>query len=197
VGNNPIKFVDPDGYRLQIVFDFSETSLTVDQQVEIAAEIAERFRNAGVSEVRVHLSRPDKLPKDTKPWDKTITLKFLPGLIRRDPMIHGRRRDYPSAPGEVAMGAAPTSSANAMINFAINVGAHEGGHATRALTFYDNDGFPIGSGVNPVGAERNSIMEQGPSAEERGQELREFSNEDATQLRRYLNPPNPPNGVRQ
>ncbi len=187
---NPLKFFDPNGEDLKLVFDFRDSGLSDRQQTRVTVGIRQRFTNAGVHNVQLFSGGGSVKPVVSKPTDRVVVLKFTSENLNEDRPVFGKNRP-PSNQATVSTFHAPEGD-EAKTNFLVNVGAHEAGHATRALTQYDNDQFSTGTFINPEGAEPGSVMEQGVSAEGRGAELREFSEEDAEKLRKALNDPPPP-----
>jgi hypothetical protein len=98
----------------------------------------------------------------------------------------GKTGQYSPNRSTISLAPAPQGS-NSIVTYATNVGTHEAGHSSRALPQYDGDAFELGSAINPVGAESGTVMEQGAFASELALEIREFSEDDAADLREALN----------
>ena len=184
---NPIKFVDPDGEDLKLAFDFSNSNLSSQQQLQVSAGTRRRFRNAGVKNVQIFTKGSPIKPKTSKGTDKVVRIKVTAEPIA--PGTFGMNRP-PSNTVIISTSEAPSSDKE-KVNFLVNVVSHEVDHGSRALPKFDNDARPLGSILNPEPAEAGSVMEQGVSAEALGQGLREFSDEDAENLRQALNEPEP------
>jgi RHS repeat-associated protein len=124
VRGNPMKFVDPDGERRKLVFDFTESGLSPRQQRTVARGIAQRFRNAGVRDVNTFLSPRMDVPRDHTKFDRTSHIAFT-NRILKSPTALGRTPPFPGNKSEVTMRHAPTGTEDHVLNYAINVGAHD------------------------------------------------------------------------
>ncbi|MCP3994319.1 MAG: RHS repeat-associated core domain-containing protein, partial [bacterium] len=192
VRGNPLKYKDPNGEDLRISYDFSESSLSEAQQAKIAQGIRTRFRNAGAQNVQnffpqrrgTFLGTVGGPPKPTRPSDRNVTLRYQDAPIKGYPTALGKNSP-PSTKAIVTTAHSPTGDVTQLIN----TGAHEAGHASRALRLYDNDNRVPRSILHPYPAEAGSIMEQGVSVNDLQKALREFSKKDAAMLRKELNPP--------
>lgn len=182
---NPLKYIDPSGETINLVFDFSGTDFNLRHKVLIARGIKARFVNAGVEDVRVHLKGGPFKGRDIGGSNATVHLKFVAGSVRGD-RFGTTPGNPPSNKSEISTARSPRGE-QAALNFLINVGSHEAGHGSQALPAYDRDALPIGSILNPVGAEAGSIMEADVPAELLGSGPREFSSSDAKLLREALN----------
>jgi hypothetical protein len=191
-GNNPLLFSDPDGRSLTIVYDFAESGLSPQQQVLIARGVAQRFKNAGVEQVQTFLNPSLKRPRARTDFDRTIFIVLNKKTFKKSATAMGHTPAYPGNRSEVTMRHAPAASGQPLLNYAINVATHEGGHGTGALPQYDNDDKVLGSYLFPKNGEAGTVMEQGPLAPELGQQIREFSQSDAEALQRKLNFPYEP-----
>jgi hypothetical protein len=187
---NPLKFFDPNGEDLKLVFDFRDLGLSDRQQTRVTVGIRQRFTNAGVRNVQIFSKGGSIKPVVSKPTDRVVVLKVTSENLKEGRTVFGMNNP-PSNRATVSTALAPEGE-QAQANFLTNVGSHEAGHASRALPKYDADAFPLGSMLNPEGAAPGSVMEQGMSAEVLGAEVREFSEEDAEKLRKALNDPPPP-----
>ena len=183
---NPLKYIDPTGETINLVFDFSGTDLDMRQRILIARGIKARFVNAGVKDVKVHFKGGLFKGNDKGGTDATVNLKFVTGDV-------GGARTFGITPGnppgntsEISLSQAP-SGETAMLNFLINVGAHEAGHGSQALPQFNMDAAPVGSILHPVGAERGSVMETNVPAGALGAGPREFSASDAKLLQEEHN----------
>jgi len=186
---NPMKFVDPNGEDLKLVFDFRGSGIPAKQQTQVVVGIRRRFANAGVRNVQLFRQGGSTRPRVSKATDRVVVVRFTDKNLKEGRIVFGKNKP-PSNVVVVSTAHAPEDE-QARTNFLINVGSHEAGHGTRALPQYDNDQFPQGSMLNPTGAEAGSVMEQGVDAETLGAEVREFSEEDAEDLREGLNDPEP------
>ncbi len=184
---SPLKYLDPNGEDLKLVFDFRNTQISAKQQLAVEIGIRQRFTNAGVRNVQLSSVGGSIHPRVSKPTDRVVILEFTDQALKKDRTVFGKNNP-PSNRATVSTANAPEGG-EAESNFLINVGAHEAGHASSALPKYDNDEFPLGSMLNPEGAARGSVMEQGVPAVTLGVKVREFSQEDAKDLQEKLNDP--------
>lgn len=184
---NPLKFIGPTGETLNIVIDYSEASgLTMKQRMAIARGLRQRYLNAGVKDVRIHYKGGLLKGNDKGGPDATVHLAFTDRSLNvDDDQVHG------VTPGNWASGLGNRSyvstfnapkSEGAMLNYLINIAAHEVGHGSQALEEYDFDDYSFGKGGT-----RGTLMEQGPSADRWGERVREFSPVDAQKLQYHLN----------
>ena len=189
VRGNPMKFVDPDGEDLKIVYDFSQSDLSVKQQTAIARGIRMRFKNAGVKRVQTFLDPKMRPPKDRVSTDRTIKLTFTTkSLDKGKNAVMGKRPNYSTNAAIVSLAPAGGLDSNQKIIYGINIGSHEAGHASGALPQYDGDAFPPGSILNPSPAEAGFVMQQGVAVEIQGSGVRDFSPGDSEDLQNALNP---------
>ncbi|MEM9294154.1 MAG: RHS repeat-associated core domain-containing protein, partial [Acidobacteriota bacterium] len=186
VGNDPVRFVDPTGLALKIVYDFSDSGLSEGTQNQVVQGVRLRYIEAGVQVVHSYFRGGAARPSVEKETDAIVEVKITSDSLSSE----GGKPVFGKARGSsvvISTEAAPEGQ-ESEINFLVNVTAHEVGHGTKALPQYDGDGFPLGSVFFPRNAEAGSIMEQGPDANTRGASIREFSESDAIQLREALNP---------
>lgn len=193
VANNPIKYVDPNGEDLTIVYDFSGSGLALREQALVVQGVRNVFRQAGVRNVVSLFPSSSIRPRIEKASDRLSRVKVVSDVIKKP----GNRRPLAKTRGNmttISTAQAPAGDSG-RVNFLINVTSHEVGHTTGALPKYDNDGFPLGTQINPEGAQAGTIMEQGVPPEILGIRVRAFSEEDAERLREELNdeirPPTP------
>jgi hypothetical protein len=184
-----MKFVDSDGEDLKIVYDFTTSGLSDRQQTRVAIGVRATFRRAGVQRVQTFIKGSSSRATVEKPTDRVVHVRVTADEIKSKltakafgstPTIGAGNRST------VSTAAGPEGEA-AKMNFLINVTAHEVGHGTGALPKYANDQFPLGTPINPVGAQPGTVMEQGVPADDLGSEIRYFSEEDAEMLRKALN----------
>jgi RHS repeat-associated protein len=183
---NPLKYVDPNGEDLMIVYDFSKSGLSQREQLQMMVGVRETFVKAGVENVHSYAAegRQPTASKSTDVIQKVIvTSESLALLGGREAFgITNTILNHDSA---VSTKSAPQGE-QAKINFLVNVGAHEVGHGTGALPQYNFDGAG-----GPQG-EKGTVMQQESDAEALGTQRVEFSPEDAEALRKKLNDPPPP-----
>jgi len=77
-------------------------------------------------------------------------------------------------------------SGSALVNYNVNVAAHETGHASGALTQYDNDTVPNFLIPFKTG-EAGTVMGKEGDQNVLGQDQLEFSEEDAAELAKHVN----------
>jgi RHS repeat-associated protein len=184
--DNPLKFTDPTGETINLVFDFSGTDLDMRQRIIIARGIKARLVNAGVKDVKVHYKGGLFKGNDKGGTNATVHLKFVTRDVGGKQAFGITPGNPPGNSSEISLTRAPASEA-ATLSFLINVGSHEAGHGSQALPQFNMDAAPVGSILHPVGAEGGSIMETNVPAERLGAGPREFSASDAKHLREELN----------
>jgi len=183
--SNPLKYIDPDGEDLFIVYDFSGSGLSGQQQNAVVQGVRQRFRNAGVNVVQSYFKGGSTIPKkgDLGPKDRIVNVKLTTKDLGQGKLGHtdvGRQKSTVTT--------ANTPGGEAGTTQLVNTTAHEVAHGTQALPQYDYDGASPGSPLHPEPAEEGTVMETGLTAEPVGEETREFSEGDAAQLRENLNP---------
>ncbi len=185
--DNPLKFTDRDGEDLTIVYDFSQTKMPDRAQTKVTLNVRRVFIKAGVRNVQSLFKGGSSKPKSDKPTDRVVHVKVTDKIIRssRGVPVYGETKLGNKC--FVSTFLAPSGEAGNRL--LVNVIGHEVGHGTGALPKYGNDSFPLGSPINPEGAEPGTIMEQGVQNTILCEEIREFSEEDAKNLRDALNEP--------
>ena len=180
---NPLKYIDPDGEDLKIVYNFSDSGLTQQEQLQIQTGVRGVFVRAGVRNVQSYGVGGSIRPRATKPTDRVVMITITSKSLGE--AVYGRTS---GASGKVSTEAVPDTS-EAKINFLTNVTAHEIGHASGALPQYSGDAAPVGSLLNPLSVqpEPGTVMETHITPEELSGNSRVFSEEDAPQLRLKLN----------
>ncbi len=183
--SNPLKYIDPDGEDLFIVYDFSGSGLSGKQQNAVVQGVRQRFRNAGVNVVQSYFKGGSTIPKkgDLGPKDQVVNVQLTTKDLGKGKLGHtdvGRQKSTVTT--------ANTPGGEAGTTQLVNTTAHEVAHGTQALPQYDYDGASPGSPLHPEPAEEGTVMETGLTAEQVGEETREFSEGDAAQLRENLNP---------
>ena len=192
VENNPLRFIDPTGESLSIVYDFSSSNLSSKEQTQLANSVRQRFVNAGVKEVGSYYKGGTDTPSRTKGYDVVVHVKVTSKPIPTRP---GRNEPFGVTPGTIAkLGNKSTVSSNqapsedeALMNFLTNVVSHEAGHASGSMTMYNWDGDPSTSFFRT--GESGTIMETGVPAATLGAKARQFSGHDAALLRAAMNEP--------
>lgn len=185
---NPLKFIDPTGETINLVFDFSDTDLDIRQRILIARGIKARFVNAGVKDVRVHFKGGPFKGNDKGGTNATVHLRFVTGdLSDRGGTAYGSTPGNPPGNKSLISLALAPSGEQESLNFLINVGSHEASHGSQALTGYSWDRMEVGTSLHPVGAERGSVMQTNVPASLLGAGPREFSASDAKLLQEELN----------
>lgn len=181
--NNPLKYLDPNGQDITIAARFTgNTGLSLRQQVLIARDVGTRYSLAGVKNVTVTLNGATvfKTAFDRSAHLLGRDVKVDLSIKASDKMIDraGRMGHSPlgSNDANVSLKNAP-QDAPERSNFAVNVGAHESGHATGDLPK---------ERLLDQGAEPGSIMAPG-TPDDVSQGLRLFGPSDAEALRLYLN----------
>jgi RHS repeat-associated protein len=183
---NPLKYKDPNGQDLKIVYDFSASGLTQKQQLALQLGVRGVFTRAGVKNVQSYTKGGSIRPTETKPSDRVVGV-----TVTSEPFKQGNYGQTSAIAGNhalVSTAKAPDGE-EASRNFMINVTAHEVGHSSDALPQYAADSAPVGSLLNPVEnqAEPGTTMETHITPEVVGERVRDFSEEDAERLRRRLN----------
>ncbi len=183
VAGNPLKFTDPNGKDLFIVYDYSQSGLTQNQRTALQIGVQEVFRAAGVDKVMSFDSEGSGEPKMMKASDRKVDVKVKDKAIAQG-AFGIRSLDRVT----VSTAKAPDGDSSTM-NFLVNATSHEVGHATGALQKYSGDAAPVGSLMNPIEnqAAPGTVMESPVSAEDLGDHVRSFSDEDAASLREVLN----------
>ena len=74
---NPMKYTDPTGETLNLVFDFSGTNLNIQQRARIAHGIKQRFVKAGVTDVKIHFKGGSFKGNDKGGHNATVKLQFV------------------------------------------------------------------------------------------------------------------------
>lgn len=188
---NPLKYKDLDGRDLTIVYDFSKSGLSDLEQGRITQNVRAAFRRAGVKNVQSLFRDGSVRPKITRASDRVAHVKIIAVPIEaRGGGVAFGKTPLNDSRSTVSTAAAPKGE-DAKVTFLSNVVAHEVGHASGALTKYSNDQFTLGTPINPEGAQPGTIMEQGPTSDVLGSQLRAFSEEDAANLQAELNEPTP------
>jgi hypothetical protein len=176
---NPLKFVDPDGRDLKIVYDFWESHLTEAQQLRLQLAVRRAFARAGVQNVQSYVGGSSFQPVANKPTDRLVTVRF-----QAEPLSSGAfGQTSPGGNRSVVSTAAAPAGSQAKLNFLANVTAHEIGHASDALSQYSFDALPGA----PTG-ERGTVMQKGTADDYSAAPLN-FSPQDAEALERRLNDP--------
>ena len=185
---NPLKFIDPDGEDLKIVYDFSRSNLPNQAQVRIASGVAGAFRRAGVKNVQVFFEGSGLSPTKKQKSDRIVKLTFSAKEIKSPTgkPVYGVTGFLDN---EAVVSTASAPEGDSGETFLINVGAHEAGHASGALNQYAFDADPSLSLYRA--AEPGTVMESHLSPEEFAAFLRNFSQEDASSLQEALNEPEP------
>jgi RHS repeat-associated protein len=187
--NNPVRLLDPNGLDFTVAATFTNSNLSLRQQIAALRQVGAVYTQAGVKNVTVTLNGATvfKSPFDQKAHELGHDQRSRLNVSGTNPDIDGKRRgESPGlAPGQanVSLATAPSDSPG-RDTFTVNVSTHELGHTAGLL---DNDRAP------------GTVMEvpgQPPS-----DQIRQFSPEDAKGLRLYLNgyesPPPPPNPCAQ
>ena len=186
VQNNPLRFTDPTGKDLYMVFDFRGSGLTSKQQIALALAIRQRYLNAGVKNVYVLSRGGSTIPSRSQlgKHDSLVDVKVAPLDLGKN--IYGLTNVF-SQKAQVSTKDAPAGQAG--MTFLVNVTAHEVGHGSKALTAYDADRADPGSFLHPRPAQPGTLMQTRVPASELSGGLREFSVEDAAALQDRLNEP--------
>ncbi len=181
--SNPLKYIDLNGQDITIATRFTgNTGLALRQQVQIARDVGTRFSLAGVRNVTVTLNGATVFKTA---FDRSANLlgrdvKVDLNIKASDKAIDNAKRmghsPFGSNDANVSLKSAPQDAAGRG-NFAVNVGAHESGHATGDLPT---------ARLLDQGAEPGSVMAPGTPDDVSG-ELRVFGPSDAESLRLYLN----------
>jgi RHS repeat-associated protein len=177
--NSPVSFVDLDGRDLVIVYDFSGSGLTWRQQSEVMQGVRRRFVNAGVRNVSSVIAGGNYKPKEEVKTDQVSYISYTRGMINKNRDAQGRT-PWLSNSGVVSLYPALAAKLTPaeMMNYLINVTAHEVGHASTRLDHHDADlGKPV----------PGSIMYQMPP-KDRAAMPREFDQYDSQVLQKELNP---------
>ena len=179
---------DSDGESLFIVYDFSESGLSPAHQNRIVEGVRNVLIKAGVKNVQSFFAGGSVKPKVNKKSDRIVHVTITSAAVKSKSgnPVYGRTSRYPGNRPTVSTVLAP-SGTDAMMNFLINVTAHEVGHGSQALPMYSGDGFPPNTPMNSVLAESGTTMEQGASRDDLGREVRSFSDKDEERLRQKLN----------
>ncbi|MCP4603649.1 MAG: hypothetical protein GY847_24555 [Proteobacteria bacterium] len=185
---NPLKFKDRDGEDLTIVYDFSQTKMPDLAQTKLMLDVRKVFIKAGVRNVQSLVKGGSVKPKTDKPSDRVVNVKITDEIIRSrgGNVVYGRTPRRSNISTVSTHLAPPGEEGHALL---VNVTTHEIGHGTLALPDYANDCFAVGSPLYPENAESGTIMEQGVPIPILSEEIREFSEEDAGNLRAALNEP--------
>ena len=180
---NPLKYIDPDGEDLKIVYNFSDSGLTQQEQIQIQTGLRGVFVRAGVRNVQTYGTGGSIRPRATEPTDRVVKITITSRSLGEG--VYGRTS---GSSGKVSTEKAPDAQA-AKVNFLTNVAAHEIGHASGALPQYSGDAAAVGSLLNPMSVqpEPGTTMETRITPEELSGHIRDFSDEDARRLRLELN----------
>jgi RHS repeat-associated protein len=184
---NPLKYVDPAGEDLKIVYDFSSSGLSQKDQHRLQLAVRKVFKKAGVKNIQSYFRGGSIKPTVERPSDRVVhvevTSKPLEGKA-----TYGSTASTPGDKSKVSTALAPAGEM-AAFNFLVNVTAHEIGHASSALPQYSGDAAQVGSLLNPLSVQpvQGSIMETNVDPATLGQVVRYFSDEDAEALRQRLN----------
>ncbi len=145
--SNPLKYVDPDGEDLKIVYDFAQSGLSTRQQLDVVAGVRDRFTRAGVNSVQAYFRGSGSSARADKPSDAVVHVRLQKGTIHGS--AFGVTPQVPGNKSTVSVGAGPKDE-GALTKFLINVTAHEIGHATGALPRYAGDSTKPGAVLNPL-----------------------------------------------
>ncbi len=198
VRGNPVGAVDPDGQALFVVYDFSGSRLDLRTQQAVVHGVTRRFRNAGVTRVYALFAGTSTLPgrSELGQHDAVVRVRF-----RADSLAEGVFGVTDTSADRSVVDTAKAPTGDRGVVFLINVTSHEVGHGTGALPQYDADSAPKGSLLHPRPAEAGTVMETQVSGDQEravailSEEVREFSQEDAAQLRVQLNDPEAEQGL--
>jgi len=176
---NPLKYIDPNGKDLKIVYDFSKSNLTYREQLNLKIAVRRTFVNAGVRNVQSFSAGGAIQPAVRKSTDRIVYVK-----IKAEPMKSGGFGNTPplSNKSTVSTARAP-AEADKKLTFLTNVTAHEVGHGSRALDQYVFDGAGGPSG------DHGTVMQEDEAVESYSSKMLDFSPQDAKALQQTLNDP--------
>jgi len=183
---NPMKYVDPNGEDLKLVYNFKNSGLSLKQQHRIVQSVRTIYRRAGVNSVQSYFSGGSIKPTASKPTDRVVKVNITsePHYATRtaDPRFQSDgSRSGSTANVSTARGS--ELSDQGLENFVANTVAHESGH-----TLFDETGkYSMDAATG--GGEEGTVMEAGVPPDVSGSELRDFSEEDAQYLQEVLNDP--------
>ncbi|NJN65156.1 MAG: RHS repeat-associated core domain-containing protein [Acidobacteria bacterium] len=182
--NSPLQAIDPDGKDLYIVYSFSGSGIAASQQNAVVQGVRERFLNAGVNVVQSYFAGSSTIPRkaDLGPKDQIVHVEFT-----KQELPKGRLGETHIPTQTSKITTAHTPAGDAGTTQLINTTAHEVGHGTQGLPLYDADSAQPFTILHPKPAEPGSIMETNLTVAQLSTKVREFSEDDATKLRRHLN----------
>jgi RHS repeat-associated protein len=176
---SPLKYVDPNGQDLKIVYDFRDSGLTQRQQLQLQIAVRRVFVRAGVRNVQSYTPGGSIRSREVKPTDRIVRVK-----IQSAPLKSGGFGSTPPLSDEstVSTDRAPEDPESKM-KFLVNVTSHEIGHASGALQQYSFDGIGGPSG------DAGTVMQESTSASSYSTTMLDFSKQDAMALQQRLNDP--------
>jgi len=153
VAGSPLRFVDPTGESIAVVFDFSDSDLSLLEQTRLRHAVAQAFREAGVKEVSTHLSG-DPMDRDQRGGANPVVFVGMTREALGKGQYNGETLRVGGAVGRmfglplsnnvrVSSYNAP-SDRESRIFFLANVAIHEIVHGSRAIPEYDADGYGAG-----------------------------------------------------
>lgn len=183
---SPLKYLDPNGEDLKLLYNFDESGLSLRQQHRIVQSVRRIYRRAGVNSVQSYFAGGSTKPTASKPTDRVVKVNITsePHYATRtpDPRFQSDgSRSGNTAKVSTARGSDLTEQG--LENFVANTVAHESGH-----TLFDEESKYLMDAA-AGGGEKGTVMEAGVQPDVSAIELREFSEEDAAYLRELLNDP--------
>lgn len=189
--NSPLTYIDPTGKAVNIVLDFSRASISPEVQQRVMAGIQTVYQQAGLVDVSTYTAADGFQGNDRGGKNATLFLTYQDAPLADGSfgLTHpvGGLRGLTNQ-SVISTAGAPAGDVEALVNFLINVGAHEGGHGSQALKQYDRDGSASLSTQGETGTTMQQVAPNKWGAKWLGAKVYGFSESDASDLREEHNP---------